>query len=139
MNRWLRPTIDTRFHIDLDWWKKQRRDIRIYLNQSLCDECRQAYAQVKDLGEVDTVDPVTAEVTREDALWSTLRSCCSTKPSYITPSTPIIDSIFLTLVANGNRPLSPRELHERLNRRPAEMILRMLTGREVYLGIRPVG
>jgi len=138
MNRWLRPTIDTPFHIDLEWWKRQKRDIRIYLSQSLCAECRQAYAEVRDLGEVDTVDPVTAEVTREDALWSTLRTCCSTKPGYITPNTPIIDGIFLCLVANGNRPLSPRELYERLDRRPAETILRMLTGREVYLGIRPV-
>lgn len=138
MPRWQRPTVDTKFHIDLDWWKKQKRDIRIYLSQSLCGECRPLYAQVRDLGEVDTVDPKTAEVKREEALWSTLRTCCSTKPTYITPSTPIIDGIFLTLVANGNTPLSPRELYERLDRRPAETILRMLTGGEVYLGIRPV-
>jgi len=139
MAKWLRPTVDTKFHIDLDWWRKQNRDIRIFLRQSLCDECRQAYAEVQELGEVDWVDPETAEVKREDALWSTIRSCCSTKPGYITPSTPIVDSIFLTFVANGNEPLSPRELHARLDRRPPEMILRMLTGREVYLGIRPVG
>ena len=137
MAKWLRPTVDTRFHIDLDWWKLQKRDIQVYLRQSLCSECRQAYADVRDLGEVDWVDPETAEVTREDALWSTLRSCCSGKPGYITPSTPIIDSIFLTFVANGNKPLSPRELNERLDRRPPETILRMLTGGQVYLGIRP--
>ncbi len=137
-SRWLRPSIDTRFHIDLDWWRKQNRDIRIFLSQSLCDECRPLYAETKDSGEVDWVDPETAEVRREDALWSALRSCCSTKPGYITPSTPIIDSIFLTFVANGNQPLSPRELYERLDKRPPEMILRMLTGGQVYLGIRPV-
>ena len=138
MAKWLRPTVDTKFHIDLDWWKEHNRDIRVYLRQSLCEECRKAYADIQDLGEVDWIDPVTAEVTREDGLWSTLRSCCSNKPNYITPNTPIIDSIFLTLVANGNKPLSPKELHERLDRRPAETILRMLTGGEVYLGIRPV-
>ncbi len=137
MPKWQRPTVDTMFHIDLDWWKKENRDIRIFLAQSLCEECREAYAEVKDLGEVDSVDPETAEVVREDALWATLRSCCSTKPSYITPSTPIIDSIFLTFAANGNKPLSPRQLHERLGRRPPETILRMLTGGQVYLGIRP--
>jgi hypothetical protein len=139
MAKWLRPTVDTKFHIDLDWWQKQKRDIRIYLNQSLCGECRQAYADIKDLGEVDDIDVETGEVTRQDALWSTLRSCCSTKPTFITPSTPIIDSIFLTFVANGNQPLSPEELHKRLDRRPAETILRMLTGGQVYLGIRPAG
>ncbi len=138
MARWLRPTVDTKFHIDLEWWQKQNRDIRIYLTQSLCDECRSAYAELRDLGEVDWVDPETGEVRREDALWSTLRTCCSSKPGYIKPNTPIIDSIFLTFVANGNEPLSPRELHERLDRRPAETILRMLTAGQVYLGIRPV-
>ncbi|MDI7275188.1 MAG: hypothetical protein QME94_04340 [Anaerolineae bacterium] len=138
MARWLRPTVDTKFHIDLEWWQKQNRDIRVYLTQSLCDECRPVYAQVRDLREVDWVDPETGEVRREDALWSTLRSCCSGKPGYIRPNTPIIDSIFLTFVANGNEPLSPKELHERLDRRSAETILRMLTAGQVYLGIRPV-
>ncbi len=137
MVKWLRPGTDTKFHIDLDWWRKQKRDIRIYLNQSLCDECRPLYAGAKDLGDVDWVDPETAEVKREDALWSTVRSCCSGKPGYITPNTPIIDSIFLTFVANGNQPLTPKELHERLDRRSPETILRMLTGGQVYLGIRP--
>lgn len=138
MPKWQRPTIDTRFHIDLEWWSRQNRDIRVYLTQSLCEECRPVYEQVRDLGEVDSVDPETGEVSREDALWSTLRTCCSTKPGYITPNTPIIDSIFLTFVANGNQPLSPRELHDRLDRRPPETILRMLTGGVVYLGIRPI-
>lgn len=138
MARWLRPTVDTKFHIDLEWWKKQKRDIRVYLQQSLCEECRQAFSEIQDLGVVDWVDPETAEVRQEDALWSTVRSCCSTKPSYITPTTPIVDSIFLTFVANGNKPLSPVELNQRIDRRPPETILRMLTAGEVYLGIRPV-
>ncbi len=137
MVKWQRPTVDTKFHIDLEWWQKQNKDIRIYLQQSLCAECRESYGQIRTLGEVDSVDLATGEVTREDPLWSTLRTCCSTKPGYITPSTPIIDSIFLTFVANGNKPLSPNELYERLDRRPPEMILRMLTGGQVFLGIRP--
>ena len=139
MLRWLRPTVDTKFHIDLDWWHRQNRDIQVYLRQSLCEECRSAYEQMQELGEVDSVDPETGEVRREDALWSALRTCCSTKPDFITDSTPIIDGIFLTFVANGNEPLSPKELHEQLDRRPAETILRMLTGGQVYLGIRPAG
>jgi len=139
MARWLRPSVDTKFHIDLDWWNRQKRDIRIFLSQSLCEECRPLYDQMRDLGVVDSVDRETGEVRHEDALWSTLRSCCSNKPGYIRPSTPIIDSIFLALVANGNQPLSPKELFERLDRRPPETILRMLTGGTVYLGIRAVG
>ena len=138
MVKWQRPTIDTKFHIDMEWWQKQKKDIRIYLSQSLCSECRGAYEQLRAMDEVDSIDPATGEVSREDPLWSTVRTCCSTKPDYITPNTPVIDSIFLTFVANGNEPLSPNELYERLDRRPPEMILRMLTGGQVYLGIRPV-
>lgn len=138
MAKWQRPTIDTKFHIDLEWWKRQNRDIRIILGQSLCQECREAYADMKELGELDSVDMETGEVVREDALWGMLRSCCGAKPDYISANTPIIDSIFLTFAATGNKPLSPRELHERLDRRPPETILRMLTGGQVYLGIRPV-
>lgn len=137
MLRWLRPTVDTKFHIDLDWWHKQNRDISVFLKQSLCEECHSVYEQVQEFGKVDSVDPETGEVRREDALWSALRTCCSTKPGYITESTPIIDGIFLTFVANGNEPLSPNELYEHLNRRSPETILRMLTGGQVYLGIRP--
>lgn len=138
MVKWQRPTVDSKFHIDLDWWTKQNRDIRIYLTQALCEECRQAYAETRDLGEVDSVDMETGEVVREDALWGTLRSCCSTKPDYVGANTPIIDSIFRTFAANGNKPLSPQELYDRLDRRPPETILRMLTGGQVYFGIRPV-
>ncbi len=138
MPRYRRPTIDTKFRIDLDWWTGQNRDIRVFLTQSLCEECRSLYQELQEMGDVDSVDPETGEVRCEDALWSTIRTCCSNKPGYLTPNTPIIDSIFLTFVANGNEPLSPKELHEVLDRRPPETILRMLTGGQVYLGIRPV-
>lgn len=138
MAKWLRPTVDTRFHIDMNWWERQNRDIRIYLSQVLCDECKPLYAELRELGEVDWVDPETGEVRREDALWSTVRGCCSSKPGYINANTPVIDGVFRLLVANGNEPLTPREMSKRLQRRSPEVILRMLTGGEVFLGIRPV-
>ncbi|MGC9360975.1 MAG: hypothetical protein ACP5G7_11500, partial [Anaerolineae bacterium] len=87
---------------------------------------------------IDWVDESTGEVRRVDGLWHALNTCCSTRADYITPSTPIIESIFRTFLANGNTPLSIRELYELLDRRPPETILRMLTAGKVYLGIRPV-
>ncbi|MBC7235142.1 MAG: hypothetical protein H5T69_04830 [Chloroflexi bacterium] len=137
--KWIRPTIDTKFHIDMEWWQESGRDIHVYMQEVLCDECRdELSADIHNLEEVDWVDEETAEVFRVDALWHALRTCCSTKPDYITPNTPIIDAIFLTFLANGNRPLSVRELYERLDRRPPEVLLRILTGKQVYMGIRPV-
>jgi len=134
----LRPDINTKFHIDLKWWEKNNRDIRVYMRDLLCDECREVFAGQAGEGVVDWVDPQTGAVTQEDALWHTIGTCCSHKPDYITESTPIIDAIFLTFVANGNQPLSVQELYERLDKRPPETILRMLTRGQTYLGLRPV-
>jgi hypothetical protein len=52
------------------------------------------------------------------------------------PHGSLVDVVFRVFMANGNRPLSPQELGSRLDR-PAETILRTLTGPRVYRGIRP--
>jgi len=136
---WRRPTIETKFHIDMSWWEGHGRDIRVFMRDMLCDACAQALPEdVSELEDVDWVDEETAEVHRVDALWHSLRTCCSTKPEYINPSTPIVDAVFLTFLANGNQPLSIQELYELLDRRPPRTLLRILTGDQVYMGIRPV-
>jgi len=136
--RALRPTVDTKFHIDFSWWEKQNRDIRVFMLDHLCPECSDAVGSLSEVRMVDMVDPETAEVTRVDAIWEAIRACCSLKPGYITPDTPLLDSIFRSFLANGNKPLSVLELYERLNKRPPETILRVLTKGRVYLGIKPV-
>jgi hypothetical protein len=134
----LRPNVDTKFHIDLGWWEKSHKDMRVYMQNALCKSCRTDLADV-DLDEkLDWVDEETGEVTQVDPLWHTIRACCSDKPEYVTEDTPIIDAIFMTFLSNGNKPLSVSELHEMLDKRPPETILRMLTRGRTYLGIRPV-
>lgn len=137
--KWHRPTIDTLFHIDMEWWQANNRDIRVYMRDILCDECRQQFSgDLGDLQEIDWVDEHTGEVMRVDGLWHSLRTCCSLKPDYIAPNSTIIDAVFRTFLANGNKPLSVRELYEKLDRRPPEVLLRMLTAGPVYMGIRAV-
>jgi hypothetical protein len=137
--RWHRPTVDTKFHIDMTWWENSNRDIRVYMQDMLCDECRDEFADdYRTKQEIDWVDDLTGEVMRVDGLWHALRTCCATKPSYINPNTTIIDAVFRTFLANGNKPLTVKELYERLNRRPPEVLLRILTAGNVYMGIRPV-
>ncbi|MGC8786371.1 MAG: hypothetical protein ACP5Q1_02980 [Anaerolineae bacterium] len=84
------------------------------------------------------IDPETAEVTQVYAEWEAIRSCCSLKPDYITQEQPLIESIFRILLANGNKPLSILEIHERVDKQPPETILRLLTKGQIYKGIRPV-
>jgi len=136
--RALRLTVDTKFHIDLTWWEKQHRDIRVLMHDLLCAECRENVGNVLEPRMVDVVDPDTAEVTRVDAIWEAIRACCSVRQDYITAETPLLDSVFRLFLANGNKPLSVQELYERLDKRPPETILRVLTKGQVYLGIRPV-
>lgn len=138
VNRWQPPNLDTRFHIDMEWWENSGRDIRVYIRDLLCDDCREHYADnFQELEKIDWVDELTGEVSVVDGLWHCLRTCCSQKPGYIGETTPIVDAVFRTLLANGNKPMSVRELHAALDRRPARTLLRILTGGQVYMGIRP--
>jgi hypothetical protein len=136
--RALRPTVDTKFHIDFLWWEKQNKEIRVFLRDLLCPACSKTVGTSSDVRMVDMIDPETAEVTRVDAIWEAIRACCSREADYITTDTPLLESIFRLFLANGNNPLSIIELHERLDKKPPETILRMLTKGRVYLGIRPV-
>jgi hypothetical protein len=138
MMRLMRPTTETKFHIDMDWWEDQGRNLRFHVYNRLCSECKALYSSYQDAGEVDWIDDQTAEVTRVDALRHTLRTCCSTKSDYITEDTPFAEAIFRVFLANGNSPLSPLELHQLLDRRPSATILRMLSAARIYNGIRPI-
>jgi hypothetical protein len=135
--RWQRPTLDTRFHIDTNWWEEHGRDIRIYMRDLLCEECRPTLGSMPVDQLIDAVDPDTGEVRQVDALWDTVQSCCAQKADYLNDDAPIVDAIFRALVANGNKPMTIRELHALVGRRPPETLLRTLTAGEIYLGIKP--
>jgi hypothetical protein len=136
--RSLRPTLDTAFHIDYDWWDKSNRNLRVYLRSHLCAEHR---AQIADSGAnldmIDSIDPLTAEVKRRDGLVQLLSTHCSQRPDYITEHTSTIDAAFRVFLVNDNEPLTPRQLADRLERDP-DIVLRTLAGKQTYQGLRPV-
>ncbi len=134
--RLVRPTLDTQFHIDYQWWDRADRDLEVYLRSHLCPEHQDAYAEMEPGAMVDHVDPDTAEVTRVPGVQHVLISHCARQPDYVTTQTTLVNAIFRIFLANGNQPLSATELGERLSR-PAQMILRTLSGPRVYKGIRP--
>jgi len=119
----VRPTLDTRFHIDFDWWERADRDLGVYLRSHLCEQHQQAFASL--------------EVTRVLGIQHTLVSHCAKQPEYLTPQTTLVNAIFRVFLANGNKPLTPAELGAQLER-SGQMILRTLSGGRVYKGIRPV-
>lgn len=132
----IKPTLDTPFHIDYEWWERGDRELRVYLLSYLCPEHRDVYEGHPDTEEVDWVDEDTAEVTKVDGLQHVLRIHCSLQSDYISPHTPLIDAIFRVFLANSNKPLTSAELGARIRRDPA-LILRTLSGGRVYKGLRP--
>ena len=73
----VKPTLNTGFHIDFDWWQKNDRDWRVYLKNYLCKEHREAFANLDETVQVDWVDPETAEVQRVDGLQHILIMHCA--------------------------------------------------------------
>ncbi len=130
-----RPDTNTLFHIDLTWFEKNGRDLREEMHAVLCDECRTFYPTPADAGVVDRIHPVTAEVARVDALWESIADHCGRKPGFITPATPLTAAIFRALLANGNQPMSPEQLHKRIGKSNAAAILKLLLGSEIENGI----
>ena len=133
----VRPTIQTHFHIDFNWWQMRDRDWRVFLQSLLCLEHQQAFAELPEDQMVDFVDPLTAEVQRVDGLQHVLITHCAKMDGFIAPHTTLVDAIFRIFLANGNIPMTPIELAQQSGR-SSDLILRVLTGEQIYRGLRPV-
>ena len=132
----VKPAVDTPFHIDFAWWKKNERDWHVYLRSLLCPEHQDAFANVEEGEMIDWVDPKTAEVKPVEGVQNALMTHCVRQPDFLTSQTALVEAVFRLLVSNGNVPLSAEELGTKLNRPPA-IILRTLAGARVYKGIKP--
>jgi len=133
----VRPTIQTHFHIDFNWWQMRDRDWRVFLQSLLCLEHQQAFAELPEDQMVDFVDPLTAEVQRVDGLQHVLITHCAKMDGFISPHTTLVDAIFRIFLANGNIPMTPIELAQQSGR-SSDLILRVLTGEQIYRGLRPM-
>jgi len=132
----IKPTVKTPFHIDFEWWQANDTNWRVALESLLCPEHQQAFAGLAEGQLIDWVDPETAEVRQMDGLQNTLIEHCARQPGFLDEHTALVDAIFRSLLADGNNPLSPEDLGTRLNR-PADVILKTISGPRVYKGLRP--
>jgi len=135
-NRRIKPTLQTLFHIDYDWWARDDRDLRVYLLSHLPNDRQEHFSAEDDDKQIDWIDPETAEVRRVDGLMMALQEA-SEGEEFITTNTSMVDAIFRVFIANNNQPMTPTELSEVVGH-PAQKILRTLAGARVYKGIRPV-
>lgn len=130
-----RPTEETRFYIDYDWWERSNLDLKTYLYSRLdIDEDLQLDT---DNEKVDLVDAMTGEVRQVDGFQYVLQTYFSQLPQDFASRTSMVDAVFCVLLANANQPMTAREIAERLERQP-DVILRTLGGPQIYQGIRPI-
>lgn len=132
----IKPSLQTPFHIDFDWWQKNERDWHVYLRSLLCSEHQEIFANVQEGEMIDWIDPRTAEVKSVDGIQHTLMSHCARRPDFVTEQTAIVEAVFRLFLTNENMPMTAEELGARLNR-PPQTILRTLSGPRVYKGLRP--
>lgn len=132
----VKPSLDTPFHIDFAWWKQHENDWRVHLFNCLCPEHQKLYENMVELADIDSIDEVTAEVHTVDGLQHVLMSHCAKQPDFLTNYTTVVDAVFRVLLANGNTPLTPREIAAKTGK-PADTILRLFTSPQVFKGIRP--
>lgn len=133
----VKPTLDTPFHVEYDWWEQRDLNFSAELRSHLCETHRSVFTPEVDTDErIDWVNERTGEVTQVHGLQHILRVHCSKEPGYINSGMSLVDSVLRVFLANGNRPMNAKELGEVIGRRP-EKILQTLSGRRVYKGIRP--
>jgi hypothetical protein len=132
----IKPTLDSPFHIDFEWWKQNDNDWRVFLVDYLCPEHKEVFQNTNTDQLIDWVDAETAEVHSLDGIQHTLIAHCAKEPGFVSTNTAIVDAVFRTFLANENRPLSPNELSALIGQ-PANKILLTFGGFQVYKGIRP--
>ena len=131
----IKPSVETKFYIDYDWWEDSRDDLQIYLLTHLSKDQQQAL-QHRDLREIfDYVHPETGEVFQLDTLRLAIQES-SKSDEFISDRISLIDSVFRALLMRGNQPLSVAELGE-ITGRDAQTILKTIGGVRIYRGIRP--
>ena len=134
----VKPTLETPFHIDFEWWQENDREWRVHLRSLLSEEALERFASIIDGNElVDWVDPETAEVHQVDGLQHVVITYTAQQENFLEARTALVEAIFRLLLKNANTPMTIQELGDELGRDPKQ-ILRMLSGSRVYRGIRPL-
>lgn len=137
LTRFIKPTLDTLFHIDYGWWEKQGLDPNIKLITHLCHEHRDAYTGQQVGEKIDWLDWETGEIKQVDGLQYVITTHCSKMPGYVMAAPTLFEAIFRAFLSKANSPLSSKTLSTMVGH-PPEQVLRALSGRRVRLGLRPM-
>lgn len=131
----IKPSLETNFYIDYEWWEESRDDLNVYLMAHLSPEQREKLEDTDNVEVFDHIHPETGEVFQLDALGLAIQESAK-QDDFITTHIGLIDSVFRAFLVNDNRPLNAHDLSE-ITSRDASTILKTIGGIRVYRGIRP--
>ena len=138
MAKYVKPTLDTKFHVDFSWWQSKNQNLKAFLRGHACSACQAIINDAEDQ-VFDWLSPDTGEVFQIDMLWYIIHTHCKDDPEFLDPRVPLTSAIFRVFLANDNTPLTPKEMQELLGpRKSAQMILKTIGARITYKGIKPV-
>ncbi|MCI0713193.1 MAG: hypothetical protein L0154_23760 [Chloroflexi bacterium] len=133
LKRQLKPTIDTKFHIDYAWWGNQERELDVYLMSFLPESRRKFIEEQSELEVVDSIDPLTAEVTQVNPFEQAIRE---THEEIDLTRTSLVDAVFRVFLMNNNTPLNAKELSKIIDRPPQTILRTIGSPNRIYRGIR---
>ncbi len=132
----IKPTLDTPFHIDYSWWQSGKYDLRVELLKHMCPEHQALYRQQTGV-TVDWIDWETGEVRQVDGAHYIITKHCSQQPGYITQGGTLLEMIFRVFLSNGNQPLSAREISALVGQPPEQVLSVISQQGSKYKGLRP--
>ncbi len=138
MAKYIRPTLETKFHIDFGWWQNSNQNLRGYLQGHICPDSEDA-ADASEGQTFDWINPLTGEVFQVDMLWHALYKNCRSDPDFFDARIPLTSAIFRAFIVSNNAPLTPVEIYQIIQKKSPDMILRTIGSRQIYQGIKPIG
>jgi len=116
------------YAIDMDWYQEKGRSFMSMATRRLCPSSQKRIPKT--------------EVT----LFKNFKQCCSKSENYIEPTMPLLEIIYRIFLANSNKPLSLKQLHEKLtrlsnnndNRDISIVKLKQIIDSDRYYGFGPV-
>jgi len=109
-----------RFFIDLSWYEQNGRSFCAMAQGRFCPSC-QGKVGTRTEERLQTVEKKTNRVVYEvrevgfgDQPMAVIRGCCSKQRNYITPETPVLESVYRVFLTNGNQPATLERVREQL-------------------------
>ncbi len=91
--------------IDLAWYERTHRSLAALLVSRRCGQAGRHTGDHRPDGSGEAlIEELLADIER----------CCSVRPGFVTPRTPVLEAVFRAILANGNRPLPIPEVRRRL-------------------------